>query len=89
MPRRETSSPLQQPSTGTEHGDKSDSHSAASHLRPGVKMGKGGPGQTWLNLTKKDMENYIKSRREAQDKEGRGSLLGWVSRLFRRGGKKS
>jgi hypothetical protein len=52
-------------------------------------MSKGGPGQTWLNLTKKDVEDYAKSQQESQDQGTRKSLLGRLSGLIRRVAKRA
>jgi hypothetical protein len=82
-PRREKpSTPPQQPAK-TEPAPKS-TRSAPAHLQQGVKMAKGGPGQTWFNLTKKDVDDYVSSHQEPQDKGTRKSLLGSLSGFIRR-----
>lgn len=81
-PRREKSStPPQQPAK-TEPAPKS-THSTHVHLQQGVKMAKSGPGQTWLNLTKKDMDDYVNSHQELQKKVTSKSLLGSLSGFIR------
>ncbi len=82
-PRREKSSTLPQQPAKTEPAPKS-THSSPVHLQQGVKVAKGGPGQTWLNLTKKDLDDYASSQQESQDKGTRKSLLGGLSGFIRR-----
>jgi hypothetical protein len=82
-PRREKSSTDPQQPTKEESAPKS-AHSSAVHLHQGVKVGKGGPGQTWLNLSKKDVDDYARSRQESQDQGTRSSLLEWLSGFIRR-----
>jgi len=82
-PRGEKSSTLPQQPTKTESAPKS-TRSATAYLQQGVKMAKSGPGQTWLNLTKKDVDDYLSSHRESQDKGTRKSLLGSLSGFIRR-----
>jgi hypothetical protein len=87
-PRREKSSTLPQQPAKTEPAPKS-THSAPAHLRPGAKVAKGGPGQTWLNFTKKDVDDYLRSHQESQDKGTRMSLLGKLSGFIRRAVRRS
>ncbi len=56
----------------------------SSSLRvPVVKTG--GPGQSWINLTKEDVEEYKRThpQPETSDKS-RKSLLGWLGSVFKR-----
>jgi hypothetical protein len=87
-PRREKSSTLPQQPAKTEPAPKS-THSAPAHLQQGVKITKGGPGQTWLNLTKKDLDEYARSHQEPQDKKARKSLLGSLSGFIKRAVKRT
>jgi hypothetical protein len=87
-PRREKSSTLPQQPAKMEPAPKS-THSAPAHLQQGVKMGKAGPGQTWLNLTAKDVENYVSSHPEERDKGTRKSLMGSLSGFIKRAVKRT
>lgn len=82
-PRREKSSTLPRQPAKTEPVPKS-THSARVHLQQGVKVAKSGPGLTWLNLTKKDLDDYVSSHQESQDKGARKSLLGTLSGFIKR-----
>jgi len=87
-PRGEKSSTLPQQPTKTESAPKS-TRSATAYLQQGVKMAKGGPGQTWFNLTKKDLDDYVSSQQESQDKGTRKSLLGRLDGFIRRAVKRT
>jgi hypothetical protein len=87
-PRQEKSStPPQQP-TKTEPAPQS-THSSPAHLRQGVKLAKDGPGQTWFNLTRKDVEEYMSSHPEPQDQGTRKSLLARLSSFISRAMRKT
>ena len=87
-PRPEKSSTHPQQAAKTEPAPKS-TDSTPAHLQQGVKMAKAGPGQTWLNLTRKDLDDYASSHQQPQDKGTRKSLLGSLSAFIKRAVKRT
>lgn len=78
LPRREKSSILPRKPTKTEPSPES-TRSASAHLQQGVILSKEGPGHTWLNFTRKDVEDYRRGRQQSQDKATYKSLLARLS----------
>jgi hypothetical protein len=58
-----------------------------SPLLQGVKAKRAGPGMTWINLTRKDVEEKIKRYRQQHAATNQGSLWQRLSNAFRRAGK--
>jgi hypothetical protein len=91
------------PLTGPQHpanakpAPKPHASSPPARLRGGINVPKGGPGQTWLNLTKdwmnlkkEEVDDSLRAQPQSQDREVPRSLLGklvaairWLINPFR------
>lgn len=65
------------------HGHSSTSHPVLGEVKKVTR----GPGQSWVNLTKSDVEEYAREHPQSGDKKAGPSFLAKLGSIFKRGPK--